>query len=192
MHIVLHWLQSHSLQMECILLQHLSKELWSESILFLNQPRWMNSFSLDTQYILSLVSFLCLQSYSFRRGTYPSTIYSLSFGPSTQLPDILIATSSSGSIHAFSLMLAINQRWGLRTTTLYFPYTVSDSSSSCFLCCRSKRSTSFLGSVLPDSVSDALDPAHHHVLQNAVSSGIRRWECFFLLDAAKWPIRLCL
>ncbi|KAJ4899037.1 hypothetical protein Rs2_12988 [Raphanus sativus] len=35
---------------------------------------------------------------------------------------------------------------------------------------RSKRSTSFLGSVLPDSVSDALDPAHHHVLQNAVPS----------------------
>jgi autophagy-related protein 18 len=58
------------------------------------------------------------KSYSFRRGTYPSTIYSLSFGPSTQLPDILIATSSSGSIHAFSLSLAINQRLGLRITLL--------------------------------------------------------------------------
>ncbi|AEE85774.2 autophagy 18 B-like protein [Arabidopsis thaliana] len=96
------------------------------------------------------------KSYSFRRGTYPSTIYSLSFGPSTQLPDILIATSSSGSIHAFSLSLAINQR--------------------------SKRSTSFLGSVLPDSVSDALDPAHHHVLQNAVSSGIRSYAVVRKID----------
>ncbi|XP_010525768.1 PREDICTED: autophagy-related protein 18b isoform X2 [Tarenaya hassleriana] len=89
------------------------------------------------------------KSYSFRRGTYPSTIYSLSFGPSTHLPDILIATSSSGSIHAFFLQSAIKQR--------------------------SKRSTSFLGSVLPDTVTDALDPAHHHVLQNAVSAGIKRF-----------------
>lgn len=49
---------------------------------------------------------------------------------------------------------------------------------------RSKRSSSFLGSVLPDSVSDALDPAHHHILQNAVSSGIRRLKKPILLDAA--------
>ncbi|XP_019086909.1 PREDICTED: autophagy-related protein 18b-like isoform X3 [Camelina sativa] len=96
------------------------------------------------------------KSFSFRRGTYPSTIYSLSFGPSTELPDILVATSSSGSIHAFSLRLAINQR--------------------------SKRSTSFLGSVLPDSVSDALDPAHHHVLHNAVSSGIRSYAVVRKID----------
>ncbi|KAL5551341.1 hypothetical protein UlMin_001517 [Ulmus minor] len=40
---------------------------------------------------------------TFRRGTYPSTIYSLSFGPSMELPDILVATSSSGSIHGFSM-----------------------------------------------------------------------------------------
>ncbi|KAL5550103.1 hypothetical protein UlMin_000279 [Ulmus minor] len=44
-----------------------------------------------------------LKQLSFRRGTYPSTIYSLSFGPSMELPDILVATSSSGSIHGFSM-----------------------------------------------------------------------------------------
>ncbi|KVI01373.1 WD40 repeat-containing protein [Cynara cardunculus var. scolymus] len=58
------------------------------------------------------------KSYSFRRGTYPSTVYSLSFGPS-------------------------------------------------------RRSNTFLGSIIPDSVSDALDAAHHHVLHNAVQPGIR-------------------
>nr|APR64219.1 hypothetical protein [Populus tomentosa] len=87
------------------------------------------------------------KSYSFRRGTYPSTIFSMSFGPSTQLPDILVALSSSGSIHVFSLGLAINQR--------------------------GRRSSSFLGSLLPDSVNDAFDPAHHRVLQKAVPAGVK-------------------
>ncbi|KAL9376924.1 hypothetical protein Peur_031044 [Populus x canadensis] len=87
------------------------------------------------------------KSYSFRRGTYPSTIFSLSFGPSTQLPEILVALSSSGSIHVFSLGLAINQR--------------------------GRRSSSFLGSLLPDSVNDAFDPAHHRVLHNAVPAGVK-------------------
>ncbi|KAI8009032.1 Autophagy-related protein 18b [Camellia lanceoleosa] len=50
------------------------------------------------------------KSYSFRRGTYPSTVFSLSFGPSMQLPDILVATNSSGSVHAFPLGFALNQR----------------------------------------------------------------------------------
>lgn len=54
---------------------------------------------------------LQLQSYSFRRGTYASTIFSLSFGPSLLLPDILAATSSSGSVHVFSPGIAVNQRW---------------------------------------------------------------------------------
>lgn len=87
------------------------------------------------------------KSYSFRRGTYPSTIFSMSFGPSTQLPDILVALSSSGSIHVFSLGLAINQR--------------------------GRRSSSFLGSLLPDSVNDAFDPAHYCVLHNAVPAGVK-------------------
>lgn len=87
------------------------------------------------------------KSYSFRRGTYPSTIFSMSFGPSTQLPDILVALSSSGSIHVFLLGLAINQR--------------------------GRRSSSFLGSLLPDSVNDAFDPAHHRVLHNAVPAGVK-------------------
>ncbi|XP_058067811.1 autophagy-related protein 18b isoform X2 [Magnolia sinica] len=87
------------------------------------------------------------ESYSFRRGTYPSTIYSLSFGPSLRLPDILIATSSSGSVHVFCLGLLINQR--------------------------SQRSNSLLGSMIPDSISDAFESAHHHVRHNAVPAGVK-------------------
>ncbi|CAI0427673.1 unnamed protein product [Linum tenue] len=67
----------------------------------------------------------------------------------TKLPDILVATSSSGSVHAFPLSMAVNQR--------------------------GKRSTSFLGSILPDSVNDALDPAYHHVLHRAVPAGVRSY-----------------
>ncbi|VVB10965.1 unnamed protein product [Arabis nemorensis] len=52
--------------------------------------------------------------------------------------------------------------------------------SKCLL--RSRRSTRFLGSVLPDSVSDALDPAHHHVLQNVVSSGLRSYAVVRKVD----------
>ncbi|KAM7472882.1 hypothetical protein LguiA_011065 [Lonicera macranthoides] len=89
------------------------------------------------------------KSYSFRRGTYPSTIFSLSFGPSMELPDILVASSSSGSVHAFFLGFALSQR--------------------------SRRSSSFLGSIIPDSVSDALDPTHHHVLHNAVPPGVKSY-----------------
>ncbi|KAK9275205.1 hypothetical protein L1049_022467 [Liquidambar formosana] len=96
------------------------------------------------------------KSYSFRRGTYPSTIFSLSFGPSMQLPDILAAPSSSGSIHVFSLGLAINQR--------------------------SRRSGSLLGSIIPDSVTDALDPAHHHVLHNAVPAGMKSYAVIRKVD----------
>ncbi|KAL2572379.1 hypothetical protein AAZV13_17G064700 [Glycine max] len=87
------------------------------------------------------------ESYSFRRGTYPSTIFSLSFGPSKQLPDILAASSSSGSIHLFTLGFASHPR--------------------------SKRSSGFLGSIIPGAVNDVLDPAYHHVLHNAVSAGVK-------------------
>ncbi|KAG4929742.1 hypothetical protein AAZX31_17G068200 [Glycine max] len=88
------------------------------------------------------------KSYSFRRGTYPSTIFSLSFGPSKQLPDILAASSSSGSIHLFTLGFASHPS-------------------------RSKRSSGFLGSIIPGAVNDVLDPAYHHVLHNAVSAGVK-------------------
>ncbi|KAK9932073.1 hypothetical protein M0R45_019323 [Rubus argutus] len=94
------------------------------------------------------------KSYSFRRGTYPSTIFSLSFAPSMQLPDILVGTSSSGSVHAFSLG--------------YFG--------------RSKRSGSFLGSIIPNSVTDALDPAHHDVLHNAAPAGVKSYAVVRKVD----------
>ncbi|KAK3183529.1 hypothetical protein Dsin_030815 [Dipteronia sinensis] len=97
------------------------------------------------------------KSYSFRRGTYPSTIYSLSFGPSTQLQDILVATSSSGSVHVFSLGFAINHS-------------------------RSRRSSSILGSMLPESVNDVLDPAHHHVLHNAFPPGVKSYAVVRKVD----------
>lgn len=62
------------------------------------------------------------QSYSFRRGTYPSTIFSLSFAPSMQLPDILVGTSSSGSVHAFSLGFFGYQRWEIH---LHIPFGIT-------------------------------------------------------------------
>ncbi|KAL3629755.1 Autophagy-related protein 18b [Castilleja foliolosa] len=85
------------------------------------------------------------KSYSFRRGTYTSTIFSLSFGPSADFPDILLASSSSGSVHIFSLDFDPNER----------------------------KSNSFLGSIMPGAVSDALDPAHHLVFHHASAAGVR-------------------
>ncbi|XP_071729633.1 autophagy-related protein 18b [Rutidosis leptorrhynchoides] len=98
------------------------------------------------------------KSYSFRRGTYPSTVFSLSFGPSIGLPDILLATSFSGSVHAFFLGLAIDQR--------------------------SKRSSTFLGSIIPDSVGDVLDATHHHVLHNGVAPGVKSYAVIRKVDKA--------
>ncbi|WRX32235.1 hypothetical protein QQP08_024722 [Theobroma cacao] len=122
------------------------------------------------------------QSYSFRRGRYPSTIFSLSFAPSLQLPDILAATSSSGSVHIFSLGFATNQRdpWNLSSTITHLPSdTVVHHKIEVNRC---KRSSSFLGSILPDSVNDALDPADHHVLHAAVSAGVRSYAVVRKVD----------
>ncbi|CAK9325735.1 unnamed protein product [Citrullus colocynthis] len=98
------------------------------------------------------------KSYSFRRGSYPSTIFSLSFGPCSHVPEILVATSSSGSVHVFPLGFAINQR-------------------------SSRRSGGFLGSIMPDSISDALDPAHHHIVHNAVPAGIKSYAVIRKVDS---------
>ncbi|KAF3452895.1 hypothetical protein FNV43_RR03328 [Rhamnella rubrinervis] len=96
------------------------------------------------------------KSFSFRRGTYPSTIFSLSFGPSMEIPDILVATSSSGSVHAFSLRFGITQR--------------------------SRRSSGFLGSIIPESVTDALDKANHDVLHNAAPAGVKSYAVIRKVD----------
>jgi len=48
---------------------------------------------------------------------------------------------------------------------------------------RSKRSSGFLGSIIPDAVNDVLDPAYHHVLHNAVPAGVKRLSIFMLLDS---------
>ncbi|KAM0930111.1 hypothetical protein ACQ4PT_001175 [Festuca glaucescens] len=81
------------------------------------------------------------KSHSFRRGAYPSAIYSLSFGPSIDLPDVLLATSSSGSLHMFFLDAARNGR---------------------------NQTNKLLGSIIPGSkaITDALDPANHHVIHS--------------------------
>ncbi|OIS97265.1 PREDICTED: autophagy-related protein 18b isoform X1 [Nicotiana attenuata] len=86
------------------------------------------------------------KSYSFRRGTYTSNIFSLSFAPAAELPDILLATSSSGSVHVFSLSSPPNQ-----------------------------RSSGLLASIIPipHTVSDALDPAQHCILHRAVPARVR-------------------
>ncbi|KAL6911987.1 hypothetical protein ACP4OV_000792 [Aristida adscensionis] len=86
------------------------------------------------------------KSHSFRRGTYPSTIYSLSFGPSVDLPDVLVATSSSGSLHMFFLDAARNGR---------------------------RQGNKLLSSIIPGPVTDALDPANHHVIHNVVPAEIK-------------------
>ncbi|CAL4885715.1 unnamed protein product [Urochloa decumbens] len=86
------------------------------------------------------------KSHSFRRGTYPSTIYSLAFSPSLDLPDVLVATSSSGSLHMFFLDAARNGR---------------------------RQGNTLLSSVIPGSVTDALDPANHHVIHNVVPANIK-------------------
>ncbi|KAF3668235.1 Autophagy-related protein 18b [Capsicum annuum] len=86
-----------------------------------------------------------VESYSFRRGSYPSNIFSLSFAPAEERPDILLATSSSGSVHVFSLGSPPHQ-----------------------------RSSGLLGSIkVPHTVSDALDPAQHCILHRAVPAGLR-------------------
>ncbi|XP_024379631.1 autophagy-related protein 18b isoform X1 [Physcomitrium patens] len=41
--------------------------------------------------------------HTFRRGSYPVTIYSLSFGPPSQVPQLLAASCASGTIHVFKL-----------------------------------------------------------------------------------------
>ncbi|XP_006599925.2 autophagy-related protein 18b [Glycine max] len=64
------------------------------------------------------------------------------------LPDILAASSSSGHIHLFTLGFASHPR--------------------------SKRSSGFLGSIIPDDVYDMLDLAYHHVLHNLVPTGVKR------------------
>ncbi|XP_028773637.1 autophagy-related protein 18b isoform X2 [Neltuma alba] len=72
------------------------------------------------------------KSYSFRRGTYPSTIFSLSFGPSKHLPDILAASSSSGSVHLFTLGFAAHQSYAIIRKV----ENVTDTSTSEVLACR--------------------------------------------------------
>ncbi|XP_020962165.1 autophagy-related protein 18b isoform X2 [Arachis ipaensis] len=74
----------------------------------------------------------------------------------TKLPDILAASSSSGSVHVFTLAHASQPRL--------------------------KRSSSILGSIIPDAVSDVLDPAFHHVLHNVVPAGIKSYAVIRKVD----------
>jgi hypothetical protein len=39
---------------------------------------------------------------------------------------------------------------------------------------RSRRSSNFLGSIMPDSLTEALDPTLHHVLHLVVPAGVKR------------------
>ncbi|KAG8059164.1 hypothetical protein GUJ93_ZPchr0002g24135 [Zizania palustris] len=86
------------------------------------------------------------KSHSFRRGTYPSMIYSLSFGPSNDLPDVLLATSLSGSLHMFFLDAARN---------------------------RKNQTNKLLSSIIPGAITDALDPANHHIIHNVIPAEIK-------------------
>ncbi|KAM0943378.1 putative transcription factor WD40-like family [Dioscorea sansibarensis] len=96
------------------------------------------------------------KSYSFRRGTYPSTIYSLSFQPSVDIPDVLVATSSSGSLHVFFLGSVINER--------------------------NRKPSTLLGSMIPDSLNDAFESGQHHVVHNVVPVGVKSHAVIYSVD----------
>ncbi|XP_065849461.1 autophagy-related protein 18b isoform X3 [Euphorbia lathyris] len=77
------------------------------------------------------------KSYSFRRGTYPSTIYSLSFAPSAQLPDILVAASSSAHHHVLHNAAPA----GMKSYVVARKVDkVADTSSNEFIACRATLS----------------------------------------------------
>ncbi|KAI8565764.1 hypothetical protein RHMOL_Rhmol03G0286800 [Rhododendron molle] len=46
----------------------------------------------------------------------------------------------------------------------------------------SSRSTGILGSIMPESVNDALDPAHHHVLHNGFPAGVKSYAVIRKVD----------
>ncbi|KAG0475638.1 hypothetical protein HPP92_015324 [Vanilla planifolia] len=87
------------------------------------------------------------KSYSIRRGSYPSTIYSLSFAPPADFTDILVATSFSGSLHAFCIGPIIEQR--------------------------EMRPKKLLCSMIPEPINDAFDSSYHHVIHNAAPVGVK-------------------
>ncbi|KAG6546019.1 hypothetical protein Mapa_012682 [Marchantia paleacea] len=68
------------------------------------------------------------KAYTFRRGSVPSAIYSLSFGPPEIYPQLLAATSASGTVHIFKLGPLERQRNQLATSLLsvVMPHSMSD------------------------------------------------------------------
>ncbi|CAM6040989.1 unnamed protein product [Sphagnum compactum] len=86
------------------------------------------------------------KAFTFRRGTYPVPIYSLSFGPPSQSPQLLAATCASGTIHVFKL--GSNSRW--------------------------TAAAGLLASVMPDSMSDIVDSERCFItIRNGSPPGIR-------------------
>ncbi|EFJ19438.1 hypothetical protein SELMODRAFT_233351 [Selaginella moellendorffii] len=77
------------------------------------------------------------KAFTFRRGSYAATIYSLSFGPQSLSPQLLAATSSSGTLHVFRLC-SPPARQGTN-----------------------KRVSDLLAAVIPETVSDIVEPDLH-------------------------------
>ncbi|KAJ7554476.1 hypothetical protein O6H91_06G142400 [Diphasiastrum complanatum] len=75
--------------------------------------------------------------FTFRRGTYPATIYSLSFGPQSQYPPLLAATSSSGTVHVFMLAPTTRQN--------------------------DKKIPGIIAAVIPELVTDMVESEHHFI-----------------------------
>lgn len=65
------------------------------------------------------------------------------------LPDILVATSLSGSVHVFSLEPIIKQR--------------------------NKRPSKLLGSMIPETVNDAFESCYHHVIHNVSLARVKSY-----------------
>ncbi|KAH8949675.1 hypothetical protein BDL97_10G044000 [Sphagnum fallax] len=97
------------------------------------------------------------KAFTFRRGTYPVPIYSLSFGPPSQSPQLLAATCASGTIHVFKLGSNSREEGvmsaGRQTRT---------------------AAAGLLASVMPDSMSDIVDSERCFItIRNGSPPGIR-------------------
>ncbi|XP_024540257.1 autophagy-related protein 18b isoform X1 [Selaginella moellendorffii] len=90
------------------------------------------------------------KAFTFRRGSYAATIYSLSFGPQSLSPQLLAATSSSGTLHVFRLC-SPPARQGTN-----------------------KRVSDLLAAVIPETVSDIVEPdLHFATVRHGFSPGVK-------------------
>ncbi|CAM6101249.1 unnamed protein product [Calypogeia fissa] len=90
------------------------------------------------------------KAFTFRRGSYPSAIYSLSFGPPSQYPQLLAANSASGTVHIFRLDTMERLR--------------------------NRPASGLLSAVIPDSMTDMVDSERCFItIRNGFPPGVRSY-----------------